>query len=413
MATARINFTKATLAALPPAPAGKQATYHDSRIAGLTLLVTPAGAKTFYVYRRIQGRPERVKLGRFPDLTVEQARNMAEDTNGVIARGGDPAANKREASAAQTFGELFEWYMEHHSKPRKRTWREDLDHHRLHLTHLDRLKLDKVTRTHVRAVHTATAERSGICQANRTLALVKVVFNKAIAAEIFKGPNPAQGIELYREMSRDRRLAAGELPAFLAALETETNDTLRDLVWLLLLTGARRGNMLAMRWDQVDWAAQTWRIPETKNGTSHTAPLGEEAMAILRRRRATEGPWVFPGSGVTGHIVEPKKGWAALLTRAGIENFRLHDLRRTLGSWMVDTGASIAVIGKTLGHKHQATTAIYARLALDPVREAQGRAVAAMLGTGDRTATDAIQTVDTGNIVPLAPGTTRRASARR
>lgn len=384
MADTRFRFTKASVEAAN-LPAKGSRFYWDDKTPGLALRVTAGGARTFYVYRKVRGKPEQIRIGPFPDLTVEQARNKAATINGQIAMGEDPAAKKREERAAKTFGELFEWYLEHHSKPRKKTWREDIGHHRMHLAHLDSLKVDQVTKAHVRQIHAKAAERSGVCQANRVLALVRVVFNKAIAAEVYNGPNPAKGVEQFREKSRDRRLSAGELPAFLAALEAETNINLRDLIWLLLLTGARRGNMLEMRWEQIDWTARTWRIPETKNGLPQVIPLSEEALAILRRRRpGASGPWVFPGTGKTGHMVEPKKGWAALLNRAGVQDFRLHDLRRTLGSWMADTGAPLNVIGKALNHKHQATTAIYARLALDPVREAQERAIAAMLNTGER-----------------------------
>ena len=94
------------------------------------------------------------------------------------------------------------------------------------------------------------------------------------------------------------------------------------------------------------------------------------------------GEWVFPSYGKTGHLVEPKKAWNRLLDRAEISDLRIHDLRRTLGSWQAATGASLPVIGKSLGHKNQATTAIYARLDLDPVRQAVNTATAAMLAAG-------------------------------
>lgn len=99
-------------------------------------------------------------------------------------------------------------------------------------------------------------------------------------------------------------------------------------------------------------------------------------LSQLHAHRAN--PWVFPSHGRTGLLVEPKRGWAALLERAGIEDLRLHDLRRTLGSWMIDTGASLAVIGKTLGHKSPSATAVYARLSMQSIRDAKARAVEAL-----------------------------------
>lgn len=405
MAPRRLNFTKDAIAALPPADAGRQATYHDTKVPGLIVLVTASGAKTYYVYRRINGRPERVKIGRCNELTVDQARKLAQEKIGAIAMGQDPARARRDALREMTFGELFAWYMENHSKLRKRSWRDDLDHHRLHLRHLDSLKLRDVTRARVHDVHKRSAERSGIYQANRVLALVRVVFNKAIANDLFAGPNPAQGVEMYREMSRDRRLNADELPAFLSALEAEPNEQFRDFILFSLFTGGRRGNTMAARFDQIDWKARTWRIPavESKNGVVMVVPLGDEVMEILKRRReATSGPWIFPATSTSGHMESPQKAWRALLARAGIENLRLHDLRRTLGSMMADGGASLHVVGRALGHKSPITTSVYARLSVDPVRVAQDQAVKAMLAAA------------APNVVPLAAAASKRArDARR
>ncbi len=120
----------------------------------------------------------------------------------------------------------------------------------------------------------------------------------------------------------------------------------------------------------------------TKNGTAQTLPLEAAEIEILKRRkRDSEAPWVFPASrSASGHFNKPDAGWKRILDRAGIKDLRIHDLRRSLGSWMVDTGASLAVIGKALNHQSQTTTAIYARLSHQTVREAKSRAIGAMLG---------------------------------
>jgi len=108
--------------------------------------------------------------------------------------------------------------------------------------------------------------------------------------------------------------------------------------------------------------------------------LSPEAIEILQNRKPSDGAiFVFPGSGKAGHLMEPKKGWKRILERAGIDNLRIHDLRRTLGSWQAKTGASLAIIGKSLNHKNQNTTAIYARLDLDPVRDSVNKATSAMM----------------------------------
>jgi integrase len=144
----------------------------------------------------------------------------------------------------------------------------------------------------------------------------------------------------------------------------------RDYILVSLLTGARKGNVLTMRWEDVHFSIQEWHIPETKNGESHVIPLTASAMAILQERREnSQSPYVFPGRGNKGHLSNPHKGWKRVLKQAGISDLRIHDLRRTLGSWMAAMGATTAIIGKTLAHKDLRTTRIYERLDIEPVRE--------------------------------------------
>lgn len=375
----RLRFTKAALTAIGAPADRSRAVYHDTEVKGLVLIVTANGAKSFYVYRRVEGQPTRVFIGRFPDLSVEQARKMAEENNGAIAAGRNPHKERKDRKQEWTFGELFHWFIEQHAKHRKRTWEQDVWQFEKYMGALAKQPVSRLTKAELRKFHAELGASSGPYTANKALVLIQSVFSRAIAHELIKGPNPVTGIEKFKEKSRDRRLTADELPRFLAAVE-EAEPDLRDFVLLSLLTGARRGNVLAMRWDQIDWQGRAWRIPETKNGLPQTVPLNDEEIRILQERRArATGPWVFPGPGRTGHMVEPKKGWARILGRAGIEDFRIHDLRRTLGSWMVDTGATLHVVGKALNHQSQSTTAIYARLSLDPVREAKRAAHGAML----------------------------------
>ena len=197
--------------------------------------------------------------------------------------------------------------------------------------------------------------------------------------------NPCDNIRRNKEHSRDRFLQSDELTAFFTALSEEPNHTIRDYVWLSLFSGARRDNVLSMKWTEVNLTEGTWRIPMTKNGTPQIIPLPAAAIELLKERRTifdNTAVFVFPGSGITGHLVEPKKAWAKILQRANIADLRLHDLRRTMGSWQAKTGASLVVIGKSLNHKSTQTTAIYARLDMDPVRDSMNTATNAMLKAG-------------------------------
>lgn len=375
----KFNFTKATLLKAPAPPKGKLYYYKDTREAGLEMIATSGGAKTFYLYRKINGRPERVKLGRFPDMSVENARKAAQRNKGLIASGINPNEEKRRIRDEHTFKQLFDEYMERYSKVHKRSWKYDEREVNKHLPHWFKRKISTITQDEISRLHAKIGKESGIYQANRILERIRGIFNKAIEWG-WHGINPATGIKKFKEKARDRFLSAEEMPKFFKALEMEENETARDFFKVLLLTGVRKSNALAMRWEEISFKEKTWRIPETKNGEPLTIPLNGNVVILLKERlKNNESEWVFPGDGKTGHLNDPKKAWKRLLNRADLKDLRMHDLRRTFGSWQAALGANGYIIGKSLGHKSQQATAIYARLNLDPVRESTDRAIEAML----------------------------------
>jgi integrase len=275
---------------------------------------------------------------------------------------------------------LFEEYLERHAKQNKSTWKEDQAQYDRYLQHWAKRKISNISKNDIQKLHHEVGRDNGNYAANRLLALVRVVFNKAIDYGLWEKLNPAQGIKKFREHQRDRFLQADELPRFFEALAQEPSDIIRDYFLLALLTGARRANVQAMRWEEIDFSRAEWRIPKTKNQTPHTIALTKEAVEVLRKRKATvKSDYVFPSTGKSGHLVEPKKGWLRILERGNLTNLRIHDLRRTLGSWQARTGASLAIIGKSLNHKSPQATTIYARLDLDPVRASVEKATEAML----------------------------------
>ena len=149
-------------------------------------------------------------------------------------------------------------------------------------------------------------------------------------------------------------------------------ELLQDFFWMLLLTGARRGNVLAMRWDEIDLKLKFWRISTAKNGDSQYIALTPASITLLTRRmeHADGSPWVFPGEGISGHLADPKRAFKRILARAQLKDLRIHDLRRTVGSYLAINGANSFLIGQALGHKDPRSTIIYAKLNLDPIRHA-------------------------------------------
>ena len=186
--------------------------------------------------------------------------------------------------------------------------------------------------------------------------------------------------------SRTRYLQPAELAIFFQALE-ESDEPAKSFFMLCLLTGARRANVLAMAWADISLGDALWRITagDAKAGEEMNIPLVPEAVALLQRLRHENGGksfWVFPADSKTGHYQEPKRAWSTLRRRSGLADLRIHDLRRTMGSWLVRTGANTAINAKALGHKSMAAAAVYQRIAdVDPVRDAMERATTAFLGS--------------------------------
>ncbi len=390
----KLNFTKAAIGALPLPDPGKRADYQDTKATGLQLRVAASGIKTLSVLRRINGKLERITLGRYPDMTIEQARRRAAEIGVAIANGANPAEIKRGDKAEMTLGELFAEYLERHAKPHgKKTIPDMRDSFRRYLGQWQSRRLSVISKSDVQKLHSQLGKEIGPHTANRTLELIRAIINRGIAWGLFTKANPATGIEKFKLKSRERFLHADELPSFFQALADEPNETIRDYVLISLLTGARKANVLEMKWDEVNFNRAEWHILETKNGTPQTVTLSPEALQVLRNRKPVEGAtFVFTGTGRHGHLAEPKKGWKRILGRAGIVNLRIHDLRRTLGSWQAKTGASLAIIGKSLNHKNPNTTAIYARLDLDPVRDSVNTATSAMMAAaGLKNGADVVQ----------------------
>lgn len=378
----QFNFTKSDIQKLK-APASGATTYRDTKEKGLSLHITAKGVITFFVRKRINGRDDRIFLGSFPAITVEQARKAALKVKSEVAQGKDPNERKNILRHEITFEELFLEYMERYSKKHKRSWLYDEREVNKFLSHWFKRKISTISKQEIQHLHERIHDENGLYQANRILERIRAIFNKAIEWG-WKGTNPTQGIKKYKEKARDRFILPAELPRLFEALDQEENETVRDFILMALMTGARRSNLLAMRWDEVDWQSRQWRIPDTKNGEPVTVPLVGRAMSLLEnRRKKTNTEWVFPSAeSQSGHLTDPKRVWERVRKQSGLADVRIHDIRRTMGSYQAITGSSLQIIGKSLGHKSQHATQIYSRLDLDPVRESLERATNAMMGTG-------------------------------
>ena len=364
----KANFTKQFLMKCKPPQRGR-VYFQDIREKGLSAYITSNGVITFFVRKRVNGKDERIHLGHFPELSIENARKKSLTVKAEVAQGIDPNEEKKRLKSEITFGEMFHEFMERYSKKFKKSWKVDEREVNRFLSHVFHRKACQISKVELLELHEKIGHQNGTYQANRLLERIRAIYNKAIEWG-WRGENPTIGIKKFKEKSRQRFLRKDEIPRFFRALAEETNKTARDYLLMSLLTGARRSNVLAMHWDEINFALSEWHIKETKNGEPHVIPLTNTAIQVLKdRRKTTQGDYVFPGEGSTGHLANPEKAWKRILTSANIDDLRIHDLRRTLGSWMGALGATTAIIGKTLAHKSVEATRVYERIDIDPVRE--------------------------------------------
>jgi integrase len=376
----KFNFTNTELRKLP-VPKKGTVTYKDLQGDGLCLYITKNAVKTFFIRKRVNGKDERFIIGNFPDLDVREARGEALIIKGQIAKGLNPNEERRKERNVLTLKLLFEEYMERYSKVHKKSWKYDEREIPKFLGHWFHKKLNEITHQEVRKLHETTFAESGLYQANRILERLRAMYNKAREWD-YVDFNPTDGIKKYKEVKRDRFLQPDEMDRFFKALDEEENIIARSYFYILLFTGARKTNVLSMRWEDIHFETKFWRIPDTKNGEPQTVPLIDDAIKILKELPRVNR-WVFPSiNSKEGHFADPKRPWNRILERANIKDLRIHDIRRTLGSYQAITGSSLQIIGKSLGHKSMDSTQIYARLHTDPVRESMENAVSKMFEYG-------------------------------
>lgn len=366
-------FNKNALTKLEPE--SKRYEVCDENIKGLRLTVFPTGGKTFILLRKVNNRAQRIKIGRFPEISIEQARNEAKRLISLITLGGDPHEYKKAQRQEITFKELFDIYYKHHLL--KFTKRPDDNKNLVEFDILPAIgskKASKVTKEHIRNIHTQIGTGRSKSTANRVINIVGAAYNFAEKEGYYSGLNPCRGLKKYKFVSRDRFLNHEELESFFNALKLE-EQIFADLFKILLYTGARKSNVLSMRYKDLNLVLRRWRISETetKNKDVNIVALSYEALKIITYREAFNefhkhpSQFVFPGDGNGGFLKDPKRSFNRIKKRMTVSDLKIHDLRRTLGSYMAINGASLSIIGETLNHKSLRSTAIYARLSQDVV----------------------------------------------
>lgn len=365
-----LRFSKQALERLPPAKPGARDAYSDSEARGLSLRVTENGVKTFLVYRKIAGKPLRVTLGRFPQMTVEQARRRAALEMAKLVEGRDPNAEKKgEKLRAKSLSQVLEDYI----AARKSLKPSTGDDYRKRLRELFQDWADKpiaeLNRDMVAQRHNSIGARSP-SQANKGMRILRALFNFAAGAyEDADGhpivvDNPVKRISHTRSWYRvDRRrtiIEPEQLPAWWKAVmalrsrsSNESAETVRDYLIFLLLTGLRREEAAGLRWEHVDLAGKKFMVLDTKNREPHALPLTDHLLDLLRQRKTLTGqsPFVFAShESARGYIHNPYKQMKRVTTESGV-TFTLHDLRRTFTTAAERLDISHYTIKRLINHR--------------------------------------------------------------
>jgi integrase len=368
-----------------PAPAKGNKIYYDTDVKGYGCRVTAAGARSFILnYRARNRREHRTTIGSFPEWGSVAARKEAAELKKTIDRGANPVGELRAYREAPTVNDLCDRFLVEYL-PRKRPSTQHS--YRLQIENeirpaLGQLKVADVTFADTDGLHRKLTGRGTPYRANRVIALLSRMFSMAMRWQ-WRSDNPCKGIERNAEHKRRRYLTNDELMRLGKALDKYSDRQSANIIGLLLLTGARRGEALAARWADFDAGFHTWTKPgaTTKQKTEHSVPLNGAARELLVkiRRKVPAGiEWVFPANG--SHRRDVKDAWATICRMAKIDGLRTHDLRHCFASVLVSAGYSLPTIGALLGHVTAQTTHRYTHLADNPLRLATEKAGAIIGG---------------------------------
>lgn len=405
------KITKRIVDGLFPHPSGvARVMAWDSEMRGFGVRVHPTGRRIYIVKYCRAGRDQTFTIGEHGKFTAEQARIRARDILNSVASGDDPNTEKQDARAAITVSDLIEVWLRDGpvARPNKRAWSWATDKSRL-IRHasptIGRLLVPEVTRKDVErmqariaagdtAIDTRTGKRGraiatgGRLVAGNTVVCVSAMFGWAVEQGLAQ-TNPCLGVRRAKAEPRTRFLTRAETDALIGALiDMEREHALlpahADAIRLLLLTGARKSEILGLRWSEIDLERRWIKLPAARSKTGVREPirLAEAAVEILaRQKRETE--FVFPAHSATGHMVGLPRAWERVRARAGLTDVRLHDLRHNVASVAVSQGASLYLTGKMLGHRNAATTQGYAHVADDPLQRVVDMVAKEILGPKD------------------------------
>lgn len=369
------RLTDKLIKEIPGPPRGKQVLVRDDLVTGFAVRKTATGHTAFVFNYVCSGRERRVTIGQYPAWSVSGARDEAKRLRRKVDVGEDPLEDRQAARQELTLRELWEQY-ERDILPRKAPSSQRNERSiwgRLILPELGRKKLSAITTNDIDRFHNGVSASTPV-QANRCLASLRHVFKMGMRWGKASA-NPVIGSSRNREPHRERYLTDDEKNRLLAALDTHRQTPSTLAIRFLLLTGARSGEVFKATWDQIDFDTGVWMKPSahTKQRRNHRIPLSDAAMDVLRQARQYGAGHLVFDSGTGKPLTTIKKLFGRVREEAGLEGFRLHDLRHSFASFLASDGISLPIIGRLLGHTQVSTTDRYSHLQDEPLRLATNR----------------------------------------
>jgi integrase len=372
---ARIRLSPAFVKSATCSPEQRKIDFFDIDQRGFMLEVRSSGGKTFYQrYTDSRGRERQFKIGSADVLGLAVARRQARAVSAQALVGADPQSRKAELRAIPTLAELVRDRYLPHVKGYKRSWRTDETVLRIHiLPEFGTQYVDQVRGEPLAAlVHRMREAGYATGTTNRVVIVLRHIFNLARKWRVpGVSENPTAGIALAPDVNRERFLSVEEAQRLIVSIERDENEVAKRAIMLLLLTGARRNEVTHAMWEHVDWDKRTLFVPLSKSGKPRTIALNAPAIELLRSIQANDtSPYIFPAPTTNRPSPSLYFPWQRIRVRAGLPDLRLHDLRHSFASFLVNNGVSLYVVQGLLGHAHTRYTQRYAHLTSDTLLDA-------------------------------------------